>query len=221
MAGLYWLIALLISASAGLYARYWYHRPSEMPAVLTASLSYQTLEYLDWYARRHAEEDPDDFDIPRDEIASHIRGRQLSWRQRNDIILYLKRMAWVYEDETEGRKYYGISRAGRLELETAASLGMAVKEAAQLLDSEVIPGDQAKIKAAAVVAAALRVHARTAPTEERKLEELSAGDIEEAVRSRDSEKIDRAINRASSIVTIASGVAPVMTKILRLLGWWP
>lgn len=221
MAGVYWLIALLVIASAGLYARYWYYRPSEMPLVLTASLSYQTLEYLDWYARRYAEGDPDDFDVPGDEIVTHIRGRQLSWRQRNDIILYLKRMAWVYEDEREGRKYYGISRAGRQELETAGSLGMAVREAAQMLDNEGIPGDQAKIAAGAVVAAALRVHARTAASGDRKLEETSAEDIEEAVRSRDSAKIDRAINRASSIVTIASGVAPVMAKILRLLGWSP
>ena len=104
MAGIYWLISLLIIAGAAAYARNWYYRPSEMPEVLTASLSYQTLEYMDWYAQRHKGEDSEECDISSGLIVSQIKGRQLSWRQRNDIIRYMKRMAWVYKDTKGGTK---------------------------------------------------------------------------------------------------------------------
>ncbi len=176
MGDLYWLASLAVIAGAiWAYARYWYYRPSGMPEILTASYSYQTLEYMDWYAR-HKAEDPDEYEIPTYRIASYIAGRQLGWRQRNDIISYMKRMGWVYEDTEGGTQYYAINRVGKQELETADGLGGAVEEAAQMLHNQGLSGDQAKATAAAVIAAAFRVHARSASSENRKREEASANE---------------------------------------------
>jgi hypothetical protein len=62
MMDLFWLaiVALVIAA---LYARYWYHRPSNMPQILVASYAYQTIEFL--YDTRPAGTD----DIQRYEIS--------------------------------------------------------------------------------------------------------------------------------------------------------
>jgi len=219
MDGFYWLVSLLIIVTAiGAYVRSWYYRPSGMPEILTASYSYQTLEYMDFYAR-HENENSVEYKIYMYHITSYMKSRQLRWRQRNDIIRYMVRMGWVYEIKQEIARSYAINRAGKHELETADGLGRAVNEAAQALYDEGISGDQAKATAAAVVAAALRVHAHSASSENRRREEASANEIEEAARTRDSERIDRTITRTKDILQIITSIAPAIREILRVFGW--
>jgi hypothetical protein len=218
--GIYWLVPLLVIAAAiAAYARYWYYRPSAMSEVLTASYSYQILDYIDFRARR-AGEDFEEFEISTYHITSiHMKGRELNWRERNDIIRYMKRMGWVYEVDEHGTNVLAISRAGKQELETAYGLSGAVTDAAQTLHNKGISGDQAKATAAAVVAGALRVHARSASSENPEREKASADQIEEAARARDPEKIDRTITRTKDILQIVTLTVPAMRDILRMFGW--
>ena len=219
MDGLYWLVSLLIIAAAlWIYARYWYYRQSGMPEILSASYSHQTLEYVDFYARRQGE-DSEEYEVSTYVLSSYLKGRKLDWRQRNDIVRYMKRMGWVYEVSEEGIKHYAISRVGKHELETADSLGEAVKEAAQALHDKGISSDQAKATAAAVVAAALRVQAsRSTSAENRNRAETSANDIEVAMSTHDRDKIDHAITRTKDVLQIVTYSLPFAREILRILG---
>ncbi len=218
MNGLYWLVPLLIIAAViGVYARYWYYRPSGMSEILSASYSHQTLEYMDSSARRKGE-DSESYEFSTYEIASHLKSRKLDWRQRNDIVSYMTRLGWVHEFPEQGTKYYAISRAGKHELETADGLGQVVKEAAQTLHDKGISGDQAKATAAEVVAAALRVQARSASSENRKRAEASANEIEKALRTRDPGEIDRTLTRIRDTLQIVTYSVPFVRDILRILG---
>jgi hypothetical protein len=219
MDGLYWLIALLIIAAGAYAAHYWYHRPSGMPEILLVSYSYQTLEYMDHYARRIGE-DPGEYDISIHTIAFYMKRRKLGWRQRNDIVGYVNKIGWVHEFNEEGVRNYRITKAGKQELETASGLGGAVREAAQTLHDKGISGDQAKATAAAVVAAALRVQARSSSPETNARAEASADDIEKAVETHDPAKIDRAITRTKDILQIMKLTysLPFMREILRIFG---
>lgn len=218
MTGLYWLIALIIVAAIGLYARSWYYHASDMPNIMIASYAYQTLEYMEYHAKREGE-DPERYEIHKNGIlVPYMKNRKLDWRQRNDIISYMKQVNWVYEINVQGTKYYVLSRVGGREIETADGLRGAVKEAAQSLHDEGISSDQARATAAAVIAAALRVDALSAPPESRNSAEASASETEEAVRTRDPEKVDRKITRIKDLLQITTYALPFAREILRILG---
>jgi hypothetical protein len=215
---LIFLIVIAIAIGAWIYGSRWYYRQSGMPEMLTASYAYQTLEYMDFFARRIGQ-DPAEFEVHMDGvIVPYMLGRKLDWRQRHDVIDYMKEMGWVYEINNPGIKSYVISRVGKRELETADGLRGAVKEAAETLHDEGISSDQAKVTAAAVIAAALRVDAHSAPPESREQAGASADEIEEAVRARDPSKIDRRIARTRDILQIMTYSLPFAREILRILG---
>jgi hypothetical protein len=220
VSGIYWLVLLLVVSVTGIYGRYWYRRPSGMPEMLTASYSYQTLQRMNAEARRKGE-DLENCDIHLDSvIVPYMKARKLAWRQRNDVIDYMKKMDWIYEFKEQGTTYYSISRVGKQELETADGLRGAIREAAQLLHDEGISTEQAKAAAAAVIATALRVDARSAPAESREPAEESASEIEEAVRADNPDKIDRTITRVKDVLQIATYALPFARDILRTLGWF-
>jgi hypothetical protein len=192
-----------------------------MSSILTASYSYQTLEYVAWYAQNKGEEEVE-AKVPILRVTSHMKERGLDWRQRNEIISYMKRVDWLWKDSVqvgyEYRHYYVITRTGRQELETATGLGWAVKEAAQKLQDSQISKEQAMAAAAEVVAAALRAHARSDPSENSEREEASAGEIEEAARTHDPERIDHAIARTKDLLTILNISFPFIRDILHIFG---
>ncbi len=218
MDGLYWLISLLVVAGAiALYARYWYYRPSGMPEALIASYSYQALGYIDFYARRQGQ-DPTEYEINMYRVVEYLKSRKLAWRQRNDIIGYMKKVNWIYGTRNQGAEFYVMTGDGMRELQTPDSLRGVVREAAQELHDEGIGDDQAKAAAAAIIAAALRVDARSAPPESSKRAKDSADEIEEAVKTRDLDKIDRAITRTRDILQIVTYSLPFARDILHILG---
>jgi hypothetical protein len=219
------LIIIAAVAAIGFYARYryvrWYERSSDMPEMLTASYAYQTLEYIDSHAARQGI-DPEMEGIESYTVTSYMDGRGLAWRQHNDIIKYMKEMDWIHPTTIERNHSrlagYAISKTGKRELKTPEGLRSAVEEAAEALPNEDVNGDQAKLAAASVIAAALRVHARTAPPESRERAEASADEIEKAVRAHDTNKIDRGIGRARDILQIMTYSLPFVREILRIFG---
>jgi hypothetical protein len=214
-----WLIVLILAAAAvWFYARRWISRPSGMPEMLTASYSYQTLEFMNYYAGRDGG-DPEKYEINIHIIQRQMKNLKLVWRQRKDVLDYMKKMGWVYEILAQEAKLYVVSRVGARELETADGLRGAVKEAAQALHDEGISSDHAKAAAAAVIAAALRVDARSAPPESQGQAEASANEIEDAVNSHDIDKIDRGIARVNGILQMVTYSLPLVRDMLRIFGW--
>lgn len=219
------LIVIICVAAIAAYGRYrfsrWHERPSDMPEMLTASFSYQTLEYMESHSVRQGI-DPEKCEIDVDDITSYMTNRGLEWRQRNDIIRYMLKMGWIYattiERDNAHLKVCVISKTGKRELKTADGLRVAVNEAAEALRDEGINADQAKVVAGSVTAAALRVEARTGPSESRERAEALADEIEKAVKARDSSKIDRAIGRTRDVLQIITYSLPFVREILRILG---
>jgi len=147
-----------------------------------------------------------------------MKRRKLGWRQRNDIIEYMNKVGWVQEFDDHGLKSYRISKAGKQELKTAYGLYEAVREAAHTLHDQGVSGDQAKATAAAVIAAALRVDARSGPSDSRTHAAASANEIEDAVRARDPARVDRIVTRTRDTLQIATYALPFVRDILRIIG---
>jgi len=218
MNALYWLAPLLVVAAVmAMYARSWYYRTSGMSETLTASLSYQTLEYLDFYARRE-QHDPTEYPINKYRAIEYMKSRELTWRQRNDVISYMKKVNWIYEVNEQGVRFYVVTNDGNRELETPVVLREVAKQAAREIHDEGISNDQAKAAAATVIATALRVDSRSAPAESSKRANDAANEIEEAVRTRDPDKVDHAIGRTRDVLQIVTYSLPFARDILRILG---
>jgi hypothetical protein len=233
MDALYWLIFIISAAVIGIYAYYWYNRPSGMSEVQKVSYSYDALEYIDFYVRLQGESS-EKYGIRKQEHVSYMKKREQAWRQRdfiayykrrvqawrerNDIIAYMHGMNWIYEVEKDGVEYYVISEPGRRELKTSFGLRGAVEEAALKLHERKISSSQAKVAVADILAAALRVDSRTAPESYQRADaKREAEDLEEAVKTGDPSKIDRRIDRVKNLLQIATSAYNFATEILHIL----
>jgi hypothetical protein len=212
-----WLVILVIIA-AGFYARWWQRRPSDMPEILVASYAYQTLEFLQDAALVGKDAPGENRISESDTLKPYLRKRKLAWRQRRDVIGYMMQVDWLYEFNNAGIKSYQISRTGRQEAESADGLRGAVRGAAESLHDEGITSDQARTTAAAIIAAAVRVDAVSAPSKSRQSVEASAAEAEEAVKTRDQEQIDRKVTRIKDVLQIATYSWPFVREIMRILG---
>lgn len=211
-----WLV-ILAAIVTGLYARWWYYRPSDMPKILVVSYAYQTLEYL-YDATPAGNDSPGDNVISEHMLKPYLRNRKLAWRQRHDVVNYMKQVNWLYEFNNGGIKAYQISRTGRQEAESADGLRGVVRGAAESFNVEGLTSDQARTTAAAIIAAAMRVDAVSAPSKSRQSGEATASEAEEAVKARDQEQIDRKITRIKDMVQIATSSWPFVREIIRILG---
>lgn len=234
MDGLDWLIFFISAAAIGIYAHYWYTRPSGMSEVQKVLYSYQALEYIDLYAR-YPDKNPEIHEISKQNFISYMKKRERArrhhdfiaymkrraraWRERNDIIAYMHSMDWVYEVKKGEIEHYVISESGRRELETAEGLRSVVEEAARIQRDRGITSPQARVAVADIIAAALRVDSRTAPpgSHQRADAEGKAKDLEEAAKTHDPDKIDHRIDRVRNLLQIATTAYTFATEILHIL----
>jgi predicted transcriptional regulator len=215
---LYWLIFFSGAIAVGVYARHWYNRPSEMPEMLGVSYSYQTLKFIEFHVNLQKKSSEKNLVSMTETIEPYLKKRNLNWRQRNDIIKYMLRADWVYEIPQDGNKYYTIAEAGERELETADGLRRAAEQAALTLHDCGIGSDQAKVEAAATIAAAFRVDASVGSPENSQRAQGAAEAIEEAVKTGDPDKVQRVIDRTKDLLQIATYALPFVRDILRILG---
>ncbi len=153
------------------------------------------------------------------DFRAYIKRFTRTWRERNDVIAYMVGVDWVYEVQKDGTTRYVISESGRRELQTADGLRGAVEEAALELRDRVITSTQAKVAAADLLAAALRVDARTAPPEsyQRADAEGKAKDLEEAAKTRDPSKLDYRLDKIKNLLQIATSAYTFATEILHII----
>lgn len=195
-----------------IYARYWYKHPSNIPESLKKTYVYNTVEWMGFRAKK-AGRDPEGYEISEYEIVGYLKGRGLKgyerWRERNDVLRLMTKMNLAYE--VNDRSAYVLSPDGK-------DLNGTLREAARMLRASVIRTDQAMTEAASLMGSALRLDARTASPENRQRAEGSAREIEDALKARDLDKLDRALK----VSQIVANTLPLASGILHILGLgWP
>jgi hypothetical protein len=188
-----------------------------MPEVRLVSHSYQALTRIAAYVKQQGtapEATPVSVTFL---VVPYLKDLRLSWRERNDVVGHLFAMDWVYRDPACAN-WFTLAEAGMLELKSAGALRRAVGNTAQKFPQRRLTKKQATAEMAALTAAALRVDASTAPPGTREPAEAAARDIEDAVRKKDPEEIDRVLARVLSILQIAGYALPYARDIARVIG---
>jgi len=214
-----WLILLGISGGGIAIARYWYHRPSDMSEMQIADYAYETLENICWQVTKLHGEDLETRIIRRyPDIEKYMERRCLNRRERDDVLRYMMKVNWLYKIDGTGIEEYAVSQPGMQELKTADHLRLTVEEAVEILRVEGIGDERGRVEAAAVIAAALRIDARSAPSGSTEQAKALANQIQDAARERDSNKIGQGISLINGVLQMATYAFPLVREVLRILG---
>lgn len=181
-----------------IYVRY--KQPSDMPAPLKASYALQVLKRIHTYIESTEDTSRNTRLTFYGMLEPYMKDIQLGRRERRDIVAYMLEKDWIYRDPPGDEYSFIVSSAGYQEIDTSAGARQIVADAVADLSKHRIESLKEKAGAAAAVALAMHIDANSASISDPAAAEQQARSIEDAVRSRDPEKIDKIITRTRDIL---------------------